>query len=131
MTTSHERRVLLVEDEPVNVMLLRELLKEECDVLAVADTGEAALDMVDAFHPHLVLLDVMLPGIDGHAVCRELRRRPALDGLQVIMLSALAHPDDRRAGIEAGADDYLIKPLDFAAIREGVRASLAPGALAG
>jgi len=119
------RRVLIVDDEIVNVMLLEELLDGECDALAVAGTGEAALDLIASFRPDLVLLDVMLPGIDGHEVCRRLRADPDLEGLKVVMVSARAMPEDRAAGLAAGADDYRTKPLDFDAFLDGVRAHLA------
>jgi len=119
------RRVLIVDDEIVNVMLLEELLDGECEALAVAETGEAALALVADFRPDLVLLDVMLPGIDGHEVCRRLRGDPDFAGVKVIMVSARALPEDRAAGLAAGADDYRTKPLDFDAFLDGVRAQLA------
>ena len=118
------RRVLIVDDEDTNVMLLQELLASECDQLAVAGTGAEALELLDDFRPDLVLLDVMLPDIDGYEVCRQLRRDPRFHGVKVIMLSARSMPEDRQHGLSAGADDYLTKPFDFDQVLSGVRGHL-------
>ena len=106
MTVAH--RVLVVEDDPtVREVVVRYLVREGFVVDAVAD-GLAAVPAAAAAWPDLVLLDLMLPGIDGFEVCRRLR---ALGPVPVVMLTARGGEDDLVAGLELGADDYLAKPF--------------------
>ncbi|MCH9671400.1 MAG: response regulator [Gammaproteobacteria bacterium] len=104
-------RVLIVDDNEDNVEILEDYLEDEFEVRSAYD-GEEALQIVDAFEPALVLLDIMMPGIDGFEVCRRLRERADLADLKIIMLSAKIELADRLAGYQAGADDYLTKPFD-------------------
>jgi DNA-binding response OmpR family regulator len=102
-------RVLVVEDDPtVNDVVCRYLERAGFRVSSASD-GAAALAAVSASHPDLVILDLMLPGIDGLEVCRRLRRDSA--GLPVIMLTALGEETDRVLGLQVGADDYVTKPF--------------------
>ncbi len=101
-------RVLVVDDDPtVREVVISYLRAERYDVAEASD-GETALSMVGHERPDLVVLDVMLPGLDGLEVCRRLRLR---DDLPVIMLTALGSEADRVTGLEIGADDYLTKPF--------------------
>ena len=101
-------RVLIVDDDPtVREVVVAYLRAERYDVVEAAD-GETALSMVGHHRPDLVVLDVMLPGVDGLEVCRRLHAR---GGLPVIMLTALGAQADRVLGLELGADDYLVKPF--------------------
>jgi putative two-component system response regulator len=108
-------RVLVVDDEPGNrEVLTRVLRKRDYDVQAVAD-GEAALALLDAADhlPDLVLLDVMLPGIDGFTVCRTLKANPLTRLVPVVLLTGLDAKQHKIAGINAGADDFLTKPVQL------------------
>src|SRR5712691_2859157 len=104
-------RILIVDDHPINIAILEELLGETYQ-LAVATSGEEALDIAVAFHPALILLDIMMPGINGYETCRRLRAIPALSTCKIIMVSAKAMVSERLHGYEAGADDYVTKPFD-------------------
>jgi two-component system OmpR family response regulator len=103
-------RILIVDDEPHIVNFLRMGLTYEGFEVAEAYDGVQALTQVDKFKPHLVILDLMLPEIDGLVVAERLRRDP---DLLIIMLTARDHVTDRVVGLQAGADDYLVKPFAF------------------
>src|SRR5919204_1543302 len=103
-------RILVVEDEPQIANFLRVGLGYEGFSVGVAEDGHAALAELKRFKPQLVILDLMLPGIDGMELARRMREDP---GLMIIMLTARDQVEDRIAGLKAGADDYLVKPFDF------------------
>lgn len=106
----HLPRILVVDDNPVNCEILREILENEYDI-QIVESGEAALEAVPEFEPDLVLLDVMMPGIDGLEVCRRMRTS-ARSWVKILMVSAKVQVKDRIAGYKAGADDYIAKPFD-------------------
>src|SRR5438270_9832739 len=118
-------RVLVVDDMPVNVRLLEAKLSSEYFHVLSATSGAEALDKVRQELPDIVLLDVMMPGMDGFEVCRRMKRDPACAHIPVVMVTALDQPADRLAGLHAGADDFLTKPVDdvsmFARVRSLVR----------
>lgn len=118
-------RVLVVDDVATNVKLLEAKLSSEYFNVLTATDGQQALDMVVSKDPDIVLLDVMMPGMDGFEVCRRIKGNAETAHIPVIMVTALRHPEDRVAGLEAGADDFLSKPLDdvalFARVRSLVR----------
>jgi two-component system OmpR family response regulator len=111
---------LVVEDEASMAALLRQSLTEAGHAIDVAETGEAALAWVDLAHYDAIVLDVMLPDIDGLDVCRYLRRWQV--PTPVLLLTAKDAVEDRVAGLDAGADDYLVKPFSFAELAAGLRA---------
>ena len=114
-------RVLVVEDDPtISEVVVRYLEREGLDVEAVAD-GRDALDAAAAHWPDLVVLDLMLPGMDGLEVCRRLRARAPVP---VIMLTARGDEEDRVLGLELGADDYVVKPFSPRELTARVRAVL-------
>ena len=102
-------RILLVDDDPNIVQLVRLYLEKEGYEVETADRGDTAVDMFRKNPPHLMLLDIMLPGIDGWEVCREIRRT---SNIPIIMLSAKGETFDRVLGLELGADDYIVKPFE-------------------
>ncbi|MBZ4659572.1 MAG: response regulator receiver protein [Desulfacinum sp.] len=102
-------RILIVDDMPVSIKVLGEFLSQEYEV-AVATSGRQALESADRNPPDLVLMDVVMPEMDGFEVCRRLRQNPKLVGVPVIFLTALADSDDVVRGFEAGGQDYILKP---------------------
>ena len=114
-------RVLVVDDILSNVKLLEAKLTAEYFEVLTAYNGLEALTKVDEHDPDIVLLDVMMPGMDGFEVCRRIKHNPTTAHLPVVMVTALDQPADRVAGLEAGADDFLTKPVDDAALFARVR----------
>jgi phosphate regulon transcriptional regulator PhoB len=126
-------RVLIVEDEPDIRELVVHHLKREGYQVSVAASGEEALRQVQASPPDLVLLDLMMPAMNGLEVCRRLRQDPVTASLPIVMLTAKGDEIDRVLGLEIGADDYVVKPFSpkelLARVRAVLRRSLpAPGA---
>jgi len=126
-------RVLIVEDEPDIRALVVHHLKREGYQVSAACSGEEALRQVQAALPDLVLLDLMMPAMDGLEVCRRLRQDPATAMLPIVMLTAKGDEIDRVLGLEIGADDYVVKPFSPKELLARVRAVLrrsraAPGA---
>jgi class 3 adenylate cyclase len=105
-------RILVVDDTPQNVKLLADLLRVKGYEVGTASSGEQALAQISAEPPDLVLLDVMMPGLSGYDVCRRLRDDPRTALLPVVLVTALDAHQERVHGIEAGADDFLSKPIN-------------------
>lgn len=116
------KRILIVEDEANIVVSLEFLLAQEGHEVAVATSGEQALERCESFAPDLVLLDVMLPGIDGFEVCRRLQHRPRRP--RVILLTAHDREAERVKGLDLGADLYVTKPFSTRALLADVRRCL-------
>jgi phosphate regulon transcriptional regulator PhoB len=117
-------RVLLVEDERDIVELVRYHLEKEGMTVVHAGDGGRALRLATAEHPDLVVLDLMLPGLDGLEVCRQLRRDPATRAVPIVMLTARGDEVDRVVGLEVGADDYVVKPFSPRELVARIRAVL-------
>ena len=107
---AEKQRILIVDDDANIAELISLYLMKECYETMIVGDGEEALKVFPEFKPNLVLLDLMLPGIDGYQVCRELR---ASSQVPVIMLSAKGEIFDKVLGLELGADDYMIKPVNL------------------
>jgi DNA-binding response OmpR family regulator len=105
-------RILIVEDEPQMLRLLGMTLEKEGYRIVAAQTAAAARAQVQATVPDVIILDVMLPDTSGLQLCRELRQRPATSAIPILMLSALGQVPDKVAGLRAGADEYVVKPID-------------------
>ena len=116
-----KQKILIVDDDNNIAELISLYLTKECYECRIVNDGEEALKEVEAFQPNLVLLDLMLPGIDGYQVCREIRHK---SNLPIIMLSAKGEVFDKVLGLELGADDYIIKPFDSKELAARVKAVL-------
>jgi diguanylate cyclase (GGDEF)-like protein len=117
-------KILVVDDEPFIVEMIEENLNGEGYEIVKAYTGEEALQMVEQAEPDLVILDLMLPGMDGYEVCRQLQRDSRFNHIPVIMLTAKSAIADRVSGYDKGADDYITKPFDPDELLIRVRAQL-------
>ncbi len=117
-------RILIVDDTPANVHILQARLAAHGYDIVTASDGEEALAAVPAANPDLILLDVMMPKLDGFEVCRRLRGDPSIPFIPIIMVTAKSDPKDIVAGLEAGGDEYLTKPVDQAALVARVKSML-------
>ena len=113
--------ILVVDDEPKIVRLARDYLEKNGFRVVIAGDGPSALAMARRVHPDLIVLDLLLPGMDGREVCRILR---AESDVPIIMLTALSEESDQIVGLEIGADDYIVKPFSPRALVARVRALL-------
>ena len=116
-----KQKILIVDDDSNIAELISLYLTKEFYEVQIVEDGEQALQVFDTFQPNLILLDLMLPGMDGYQVCREIRRR---SNTPIIMLSAKGEVFDKVLGLELGADDYMIKPFDSKELVARVKAVL-------
>ena len=116
-----KQKILIVDDDNNIAELISLYLVKECFETKICNDGETAISTFDSFKPNLVLLDLMLPGIDGYQVCRELRTKSQTP---IIMLSAKGEVFDKVLGLEMGADDYMEKPFDSKELVARVKAVL-------
>ena len=117
----NKKKILIVDDDANIAELISLYLTKECFQCEIAEDGETALKLHDSFQPDLMLLDIMLPGIDGYDVCREIRKNHSTP---IIMLPAKGEVFDKVLGLELGADDYIIKPFDSKEMVARVKAVL-------
>lgn len=124
MSPDQRPTVLIVDDVPTNIQVLGEALMDDCDIL-VATNGEDALEIAAApERPDLVLLDVLMPGLDGYEVCERLKRDTWTESIPVIFVTAKSEEADEARGLEIGAVDYVTKPFSMAIVRARVRTHL-------
>jgi len=121
---SEPHKILVVDDTPHNVKLLADLFAAHGYAVCTAESGPEALERLEQEHPSLVLLDVVMPGMDGYEVCRKIRESPETRLLPVVMVTALDPDEERVKGIEAGADDFLAKPIQTAEVLARARSLL-------
>lgn len=116
-----KQKVLIVDDDTNIAELISLYLTKECYETKMVHDGESALRQLQLFQPNLILLDLMLPGMDGYQVCREIRTKSQVP---IIMLSAKGEVFDKVLGLELGADDYIVKPFDTKELVARVKANL-------
>jgi CheY-like chemotaxis protein len=114
------KTVLVVDDNPLNLEICREILDGDYEVLTARD-GAEAIRLASRHKPGVILLDIMLPKMDGYETCRKLRNVSATRNAAIIMVSAKAMPSERAEGLAAGADFYLTKPFDDSELLEAIR----------
>jgi pilus assembly protein CpaE len=117
-------RILVVDDSPFNLKIITASLSPSGYELITANNGREALERADAIQPDLIILDVMMPDLDGYEVCRRLRRKPTMAHRPIMMLTAQDSLEERINGLEAGADDYMSKPFEAAELQARVKALL-------
>lgn len=117
---SERPRILVVDDQPANIQTLYQVLKGDYDV-SMATDGAQALAQCQRRAPDLVLLDVVMPGIDGFEVCKRLKSDPALRDIPVIFVTARDSAEDETLGLEVGAVDFIAKPISPPVVRARVR----------
>jgi DNA-binding response OmpR family regulator len=116
--------IQIIEDDPLQASLIDREVRKAGYRTNIAYDGKTGLDDVRRLHPSLVLLDVMLPELDGHDVCRRLREDRQTRAIPIIMISALGTEEHKTAGLELGADDYMVKPFGLAELISRIRAVL-------
>ncbi|MBF0187762.1 MAG: hybrid sensor histidine kinase/response regulator, partial [Magnetococcales bacterium] len=112
MSSQTSSRILIVDDDPINVDILEEMLEETNFIWASVSSGNDALERIPTFRPDLILLDIMMPGMDGYEVCRAVRSDPSSQFIKIILVTGKGLISERLTGYEAGADDYLVKPFN-------------------
>lgn len=120
------KKILTVDDKSLNNEIVQEILSYDYDV-KTATTGEEALKTALDFQPDLILLDIMMPDMDGYEVCRRLRANSTLSGTTIIMVSAKESIEDKVKGYEVGASDYISKPFTEEGLQESVSFFLRKG----
>ncbi len=124
MSETRAARILIVDDHDDNLQVLGARLRARGFEIETATSGQQALDLIAAAPPDLILLDVMMPDLDGMEVARRIKANPALPFIPVIMQTALDTTDDKIEGLDAGADDYITKPINFAELDARVKSLL-------
>ena len=125
------RRVLVVDDEPNMLLALQLMMRKAGYDVRLARDGEEALEAMVTHRPHIVILDIMLPGRDGFEICEVIRANPDWADVKIIMLTARAREVDRQKGLAVGADDYITKPFSTREVLQRVTDLLGLGETSG
>lgn len=120
-------RILIVDDEPNIVVPLQFLMEQKGYQVRIAENGEEAIETIFRFQPDLILLDIMLPGINGFEVCQTIRENRNLGNIKIVLVTALGREVDMAKGMALGADAYITKPFSNSEIVERVRELLKEG----
>jgi DNA-binding response OmpR family regulator len=120
----NETRVMVVDDDPNAIDIVRTFLESRGYVVFTARDGQEALSKLEEVRPALALLDVMMPGMDGWEVARVIKNHPTFGRTRVVMLTARSDFQDKHEGLRAGADDYIVKPIQLKELGERVEMNL-------
>lgn len=123
MKSISESKILIVDDTEENIDILIEAFGNEYDI-AVAMDGETALESLEEEIPDIILLDIMMPDMDGYEVCRRIKENKQLSKVPIIFLTAMTDIDSKLKGFELGAADYITKPFDISEIKTKVNSNL-------
>jgi len=107
----HEATILVVDDQPANLKILLSFLKDHQVEIRIADSGEQTLQILETYHPDIILLDVIMPGINGFETCRQIKRSQKTADIPIIFMTALDSIEEKISGFEAGGIDYITKPF--------------------
>ncbi len=118
-------KILIVDDEPNIVIPIQFLMEQNGFSVSVAYNGREAMEAVSTFQPDLIILDIMLPGMDGFEICQRIRENPAWSNIKIIIVTAMGREANMAKGIALGADAYIIKPFSNAYIVQQVNTLLA------
>lgn len=113
MSTQHKPKILVVDDQPINIKLLQRKLERQGMDVSVAYSGRECLEIVEEVKPQLILLDIMMPEIDGIETCQQLKANPETEAIPIIFITAKASKEGKLEGLDAGAVDYITKPIDL------------------
>ncbi len=113
--------LLIVDDEPLGLKSMASVFEGQGYELVLAGSGQEAMQLVETGRPDVILLDVMMPGMDGLEACRHIRSHPGMAEIPILLVSALDDRQSRLEGLESGADDYITKPIDRAEVRARMR----------
>ncbi len=116
-------KILIVDDDPTNLRFLDEVLSEGYHVLSVS-SGEEALEIIHTFQPDILLLDIILPGIDGYQVCKAVRQDENFAEMKIILISAKAMADEMQKGFDVGGDAYITKPFSHQDLLSNIETTL-------
>jgi two-component system alkaline phosphatase synthesis response regulator PhoP len=119
----HKKRLLVLDDEPHIANLVKMSLKHKFDV-EDAYSGEEAYEKIKVWRPDVILLDIMMPGVDGFTVCKTLKENPETEDIPIIILSARTQMMDKFKAIDLGADDYVTKPFDPLELENRIESNL-------
>lgn len=111
LNTGKMHKILIVDDEPAILMSLDFLMKKEGYNVFIARDGEEALEIIKKELPELIILDIMMPNVDGYEVCKYVKNHSGLQHIKIVFLSAKTRKSDIEKGFEIGADDYIVKPF--------------------
>jgi len=121
--TGTKNRLLIVDDEPTNIHILSNILSEDYEIRA-ANSGERAIEAAKSQSPDLILLDMIMPGLDGLQVCKLLRENEATKDIPVIFVTSMSDPANEELGLQAGAVDYISKPVSPPIVKARVKIHL-------
>lgn len=115
-----KQRVLIVDDSIINIKIMLRILEDDYEIL-YATSGEEALSLVLLYNVDIILLDVLMPGLDGYEVCKRLKSQPLTENIPIIFVSGMSNVDDETKGLEAGAIDYIVKPFNTTIVKMRVK----------
>ncbi len=122
------KRILVIDDEPDLVDMVKSFLQKKGYSIITAYDGKEALQMIRTEKPDLIVLDLMLPKMDGYRICRMVKFDEKLKHIPIVIISVRASDADKKMGREVGADDYITKPFDFKVLHSSIKGLIGPGA---